>query len=1121
MPTNLSGRFTLIIVLTLVALFGVPGIGGGIFPLGKLLDPDIPWSQKHNLKAGIDIAGGTSLLYEIKGPDGESTPELVGQVMQALKRRVDPDGTKNLVWRPMGNDRLEIQMPLAAKTEGAEAIRDAYTKAQSALESFNIRVASVMAIARNDQLSLEERRNRLMKLAGDDQRRQELFTQLLDVLDQRRAARQAGDFIRDAELQSQEESLVEQIDQTNLSVTAVDAVLDLPSEARKKRLEALREQFKDQPQRLEALDQYVAAWEKFEPVRDSLDAGAELKRLLRGSGVLEFHILANDLPPDRYQQMVRRLQEMGPVSSATDDLRWYKVDRPEYFGHPTERYGDAFYALAYTTPDKSLVNRPGEQSWGLRSATAGRLTEGFRTTRVVNFQFDPYGAQLFARLTSASRNRPLAIMLDDVIISAPNINEPITGGRGYISGGGQGGFSEAELRYLTSTLSAGSLPAQLSEEPIYERTVGPQLGADNLRAAFIACVSGLALTAGCMIVYYYAAGVVAVLAVLLNMILLLGIMAAFNATFTLPGIAGIVLTIGMSVDANVLIYERLREEQKRGLSIRQALRNAYDRAFSAIIDANITTLITTVILYYIGSEEVKGFALTLGIGLVTSLFTALYVTRTIFGFLLEYTPLNNLGSLPLTLPKIDRLLQPNIDWVGKVKYFSVFSTLFIIGGCSVLGYKYSRNELLDIEFASGTAVTFELNDEAAARMTQADVRRIIQEASEADPTALPSPSVVAVENDGRTYEVVTANEDAAAVRAAVERAMSGLLTITPRVHFEGAGLDLEDAMAAGVVVPIERDNAEIGGFVPENQAAHIGGVAIVLRNLEPQLSAEEIKQRINQFRLLPTTPAASRTYRSFDVDVDPVTGTAVILVSDPQLLRSVNEQRWRAELVAPMWSLVVDTMDWSSDLQRVSSSHPAVAQEAQRDAILAMVLATLAIMAYVWIRFGNFKFGSATVATLVHDLFFVLAALGFAHLLADTVVGTALLIEPFRMNLTQVAAILTVLGYSVNDTVVIFDRIRENRGKYGHVSRQTINDSINQTLSRTILTSLTTLITVLVMYLFGGSGIHGFTFTLMVGIICGTYSSITIAAPILLVGKPVDETGARQSQVGQLQRVSG
>lgn len=1120
MPTNLSGRFTLIIVLTLVALFGVPGIGGGIFPWKKLFDPSIPWSHKHNLRPGIDMAGGTSLLYQIKPPQGQqATPEMVQQVMQSLKRRVDPDGTKELVWRPIGNDRLEIQMPLSQGIKGAEGVRDRFIAAQQQLEQYNVRVATVLAIARDRQLSADERRDRLNAIAGDSDQRRELFGALLSIVDQRHAAREAGDFVKDAQLEEQQDSVLEQISATNLTVATIDPILNLPAETRAQRLDELLKRFENEPKRQEAIKAYAAAWDEFEPVRDTLDAAAELKRLLRGSGVLEFHILAtSELPAARRQEMINRLQELGPVGSATDDLRWYEVDRPDYIGllSLAERFGDKFYLLAYTTPDRSMVNREGQPRWGLERAWVTREAQGFRVQQVVNFEFDAVGAQRFAELTNANQGRPLAIMLDGKVISAPNIRNAITGGRGFI----EGDFDDAELRYLSSTLSAGSLPAQLSEEPIMERSVGPQLGADNLRAAFFASVSGLLLTAVFMIIYYYAAGVVAVIAVLLNLILLLGVMAALNATFTLPGVAGIVLTIGMSVDANVLIYERLREEQRRGLSVRQALRNAYDRAWSAIIDANVTTLITTIILYQFGSEEVKGFGLTLGIGLVTSLFTALFVTKTIFAFLLEYTPVAKLGSLPLSFPKLDAWLQPNIDWVGKMKYFVTFSLLFIIGGCSILGYKYKQNELLDIEFAAGTSVTFELNDEAAAKLTQADVRRIIQQAG-GEKTALPSPSVVAVGGDGRTYEVITANSDAPAVRAAVEKAMADLLSITPRVTFDGMNLEVEQALASGLIVPIEGPSTEIGGFVPDGQARHIGGAAIVLRNLEPRLTADQIQQRINRFRLLPTTTGAAAEYRAFDVDVDPTTGTAVVMVSDPQLLYSTNPQLWRENLAGPMWTLTAGAMDWASDLQRVTNFDASVADEAKLDAVVAMTLSVVAIMVYIWIRFGNFKFGTATAVTLVHDLFFTLAAVGFSHVLAETFIGNALLIEPFRINLTLVASVLTVLGYSVNDTVVIFDRIRENRGKYGHVSRQIINDSINQTLSRTLLTSLTTLLTVAVMYVFGGSGIHGFTFVLFIGIICATYSSIAVSAPLLLLGRSVDRTGAQQPPVGQLQRVGG
>jgi SecD/SecF fusion protein len=1121
MPTNLSGRLTFIIILALVALFGLPYLGGGIFPIAKLVNPEIPWSQKHNLKPGIDMAGGTSLLYEIKTPEGmEPGPEVVKDVMQALKKRVDPDGTKNLIWRPQGSTRLEIQMPLTAKNDKADDIRKTYVAAQEAVERLNVRIPRVLSIARDTNLTADQRRDRLMALSQGSQTREEVFAGLLSVYDQRREAEkafEAGDTSaaqRGAALATQEQQLIERLEQTNLSVATLEAILSLPQAERDKQLASRKEQFANFPQMTEAVNAYIKAWEEYQGVRDQLEAGAELKRLLQGSGVLEYHIVAGPEISDRRDEMVRRLQELGPVQSASPerDLAWFEVDRVDQVrGQLTQQFGDKHYILLYTTPDKQMVNREGEPRWALERAWTSRDTG--TGTPVVNFRFDPVGATRFGTLTGQNVGRPLAIVLDGRVISAPNIKTAITGGQGYIDGGDDG-FSPSELTYLVSTLSAGSLPAQLSEDPISERTVGPQLGADNLRAGFIAAISGLVLTVLFLVCYYYMSGLVATLGVFLNLIFLLGVMAAFDATFTLPGVAGIVLTLGMAVDSNVLIFERLREEQKRGLSVRQALRNAYDRAWSAIVDANVTTLITAMVLWYFGSEEVKGFGLTLVIGLATSMFTALYVTRTFFGFLLEYTPVEKLGSLPLTFPKWDKLITPNIDWMAKARYFMVFSAIFIIGGCSVLGYQFKQGNMLDIEFASGTSVTFDLKEP----MDQGDVRRIINDASAANPSALPSPSVVSVGGDRKTYEVVTPNPNSREVQDVVRTAMREHLTVTPALTFTGIDQNSQEAFTGGSIVPIESERQTIAGFTPEGLAEHIGGAAIVLPDLQPRLSADELESRLNRFRLLTASGGgASPTYREFDVAVSP-DGTAVILVSDPALTYNFNPDRWLNEIASPMWRLAIDAANWQSDLQRVTNFDAQVAGETKRDATAALVFSIVVIMAYIWIRFGNLRYGTATVLSLIHDLMFTLAAIGFAHLLAPTFLGDALLLEPFRVNLNLVAAVLTVLGWSMNDTVVIFDRIRENRGKYGHLSRRIINDSINQTMPRTLLTGGTTILTIFIMYVFGGPGIHGFTFALLVGIISGTYSSIAIASPFLMFGIREGVTaGPQRSPVGQLQ----
>ncbi len=252
-----------------------------------------------------------------------------------------------------------------------------------------------------------------------------------------------------------------------------------------------------------------------------------------------------------------------------------------------------------------------------------------------------------------------------------------------------------------------------------------------------------------------------------------------------------------------------------------------------------------------------------------------------------------------------------------------------------------------------------------------------------------------------------------------------------------------------------------------------------------------------------------------------LTDTVVVLTSDPNLPYDLGKSNaepaekerqaaiWRDSLVGPLWGVINDAVNHPAELQQVKNFDASVAADTQKDALVALTLSVLVIMAYIWIRFGNLKYGTATVVAMLHDVLFTVAALGFAHLLANNWFGDLLRLDPFRINMTVVAGILTIMGYSMIDTIVVFDRIRENRGKYGHVSRQVINDAVNQTLSRTLLTAGTTIIMVAIMYFLGGEGIHGFTFVLLVGILVGTYSSVAIAAPILLLGRE-----ARQDSPG-------
>jgi SecD/SecF fusion protein len=1104
MPTNHFGRITLVVAVLLCALWF-------IFPQGNIFHP--------NLKPGIDMVGGTSLLYEIEAPEGgwtQSTP-LSEAVMEALKKRVDPDGRRNLIWRPQGNTRLEIQMPMTAGSAATKVKREDYAAAQKELEDTNIRPAQVQAAV--EDMKGPQQAARLDTLAMGSATRHALFAKMVATYNAIGVAHTAQHAEAEAEARAQYDDLTSSISDTNLPAKTLEDALAMQGSDRDAKLKTLKKKFADFPKRLAAIDDFTAKYDTFASIKGSIDDAAGLKQLLRGSGVLEFHILADDIDNGEYQRMVQQLKTDGPLEQAGDKTKWFEVESPDEFKHNSIEWDGKHYVLAYITEEKSLANREGLPRWALESASPSQGQDG---TNVVAFQFDPEGASLFGTLTAKNINHPLGIVLDGRMISAPNINSQINGS-GVISGGGEAGFSREEQGYLISVLNAGSLPAQLTNEPISEVTVGPQLGAENLRAGLRSCYVGLAVVGVFLIGYYYLAGLVAFGAVCMNLLMILGVMAAGNFTFTLPGIAGIVLSIGAAVDANVLIFERLREEQERGLSLNLALRNAYGKAWSAIVDSNATTVITSLVLYSLGSEEVKGFGITLLIGLVSSLFTALFVTKTVFAVMIDKFGVRNLSSLPLTFPKWDKLLRPSINWMAYIWPFVGLSAVLLVMGAISFGFYWHKGELLDIDFAGGTSVQFELKDQSA--MAREDVAKII-----ADKTNLPSVSVVAVGADNKTYEVDTPDTNTPDVRRQLLAAMGDKLNIDQPSSFNQVNQPLETALKTAIV-PIARGNADdvtkAAGFTPEDLRSYEGGAAIVLKNLNPPLTPTEIKTRIARQRLQPQAGEAQmQASRDFAVDsangADEKTTTAVVLVADATIPYDKDKGKWTNNLAAPAWALVNSAIYEPPQFQKVNSFNAQIAGDTERDALTALILSLVIILGYIWLRFGNLKYGNATVIAMLHDTAMVIGAIGIAHLLYLNFhpLAAILLLEPFRLNLTLVASILTVMSYSMIDTIVVFDRIRENRGKYGHLDRSVVNASINQTLSRTLLTAGTNVLTVFVMYVFGGPGIHGFTFVLLFGILVGTYSSIAIAAPILLISRQEKDRGSGTGKaVGRLQQV--
>ena len=575
----------------------------------------------------------------------------------------------------------------------------------------------------------------------------------------------------------------------------------------------------------------------------------------------------------------------------------------------------------------------------------------------VGLTFTAKGAKVFASVTAANIDRQLAIVVDGSLYSAPNIQVAIPDGRAQITGS----FTSVEAQRLVNVLRSGALPTKV--KIVEEHFVAPSLGKDSIDRGVKAIVLGGSCVLIFMLVYYMACGVVANLALVLNMVLLpvgmvlvAGLLGAGGGTvkggavqlpvLTLPGIAGILLTIGMAVDANVLIFERIREEQKSGKRLWNAILAGYDRAFITILDANVTTLMTGVILFVFGSGPIRGFAVTLCGGIIISMYTALVVTKMFFALFAEKGHLKNLRMLSVVKDDI------HVDFVGKRKFAGAFS-LAVIVVCAVVmigrGIK-NPSSVLGYDFTGGTSITLSFTPDAQA--TTGEVEEALREAG----------------------------------------------IVNPVIQYER---NLDSKVDTGL--QIKTGYAKVGEQAP----------------------LEIIK------RALPAAfPAANY----------------VPLAED--------------------------------------KIGPQIGDELKRSAFISIIIALAGIIIYISWRF-EFGFAIGAIVALAHD---VLVTVGLFTLLGH------------QISLPIVAALLTIVGYSVNDTIVVFDRIREDlRLEKKKTFKEICNLSINQTLSRTILTSFTTLITVVMLLVFGGGAIFDFALALFIGVLVGTYSSIFVATPIVLL----------------------
>jgi SecD/SecF fusion protein len=695
---------------------------------------------------------------------------------------------------------------------------------------------------------------------------------------------------------------------------------------------------------------------------------------------------------------------------------------------------------------------------------------------------------------------------------------------------------------LVNILRSGALPETLKPQPVSESTIGATLGEDTIRAGVTAIILAFLAVLAFMIVYYRFAGLVASVALLANLVLTIGFMVAVKATFTLPGLAGLVLMLGMAVDANILIYERLREERERGASLPLALRNGYERAFGTIIDTHLSSIFTAIVLYIVGNDALKGFGVTLTVGLIISLFTSLYMTRVLFDLWQSRGWLKKLTMLRL-------FARPDIDFMGiRYYWFTATIILTLLGVSLFLGRGTAG---LNIDFVGGTAYAGELKKPIAIN----ELRQLFDEDRQKELLQVEVKEGKDPKRDG--YEL-----SFPLIKDPMRRTRTVYLANLP----EGDTPKEREANLKQRVSRLPEWSLEqifLSGEQDPEAAAGDKSRYFNIRTLEkePEIVQAVLDQLLQEKKGDSWEPLLKRVYMTYDLpslqqgnftrlrfyDSEGMSADKQPHDASPSFIKTLLMRELEREFGKPPsdWTFTLDlagegkgkdgrfaVMKLSfipsgtsaSKLEkaeldsvrkaldkavaeferrpqpmRLETFDSALAAETRLRAMAAILLSWGAILLYLWFRFGNWTFGLAAVLCLIHDLCFTLGVIAACHYIHTWWPGNPLGIEDFKIDLTAVAALLTLVGYSVNDTIVVFDRIREVRGKNPDLTPNMINDSVNQTLSRTVLASLTTWLVVVVLYIWGGPGVHLFAFVMVVGVIVGTYSSIYIASPLLLL----------------------
>ncbi len=754
-------------------------------------------------------------------------------------------------------------------------------------------------------------------------------------------------------------------------------------------------------------------------------------------GELSFQIVAEPgfFPPGTdYDQEKKKLDDwtaanpnaplvafnrLAPDQGGPDPrIEWYP--HKQYSGAPASVYRPVSEEERFTGADLSRVF-PTQDEIGFPA---------------VGFEVRPARRAEFGDFTGKNKNRHLAIILNDEIVSAPTIQEELPG-EGII----RGQFNDQEVKDLITVLRSGSL--KIKPELEYDERVGATLGADYVKRGIWAGITSLLAVVLFMIAYYRKLGVFATLALAANFIMIMGGMAFLNATLTLPGIAGLILTIGMAVDSNILVFERIREELKRGRNIKQAAKNGFDKALSAILDSNITTIITALILYKVGTGPVRGFAVTLTVGIVTSVFAALVVTRVLIHYaLVRSTQTFSMGQW---------MINANYRFLAYTKPAVALSLLLIVGGLTWFVVTPDA-EKLGVDFLGGV---------------EAQIR-----------TAEP----VTVDAVRTRVAAIPGIGESADVKAVLNSARDGGFTLFRLTFKEGQGeqrigadADMRTVLRSELQGFLLQDPVQV--VVSEEASASPVELALLFEEGHPTADLQKALEGIGLSDVAVNPGEEVNEYRATATAAPGMTETEI---RDSLTLAFSGEDSTGAEY------------RFAQGIPAYSHVGPQVVGELRNNALLALAASLFAAVIYLRVRFAEYSYGIAAAVAVFHD---VLVTLGV------TTIANHFGLVNGEITLTMIAVYLTIIGYSLNDTIVIFDRVRENLPRMKGSLAEVINTSVNQTLSRTILTSFTVFMSVVILYVFNfgtGNVIESFAFAMMVGTVAGTYSTVYIANPILL-----------------------